>query len=203
MWRCCTPAVNNKHSWATQARACRPSFLRGPRARRQVRHRRVYLSPTTSAPPVLAMARFVSWAVRDGPVSSPFWPWRVLCPGPGATAPSHPRFPSLTDRVAMLPVSCRRWWWPWPCFASVVRGSLDVFTSTARHGPYLLVRLRVRPERHRAQSCVIALRSPAPERSSEYFRYSPDIHPKPVHQTQQRRRRLWAAASVLGRDPAS
>ena len=28
-------------------------------------------------------------------------------------------------------------------------------------------------------------------------------HPKPVHQTQQRRRRLWAAASVLGRDPAS
>jgi hypothetical protein len=122
--------------------------------------------------PVLAMARFVSWAVRDGPVSSPFWPWRVLCPGPCATAPSHPRFPSLTDRVAMLPVSCRRWWWPWPCFASVVRGSLDVFTSTARHGPYLLVRLRVRPERHRAQSCVIALRSPAPERSSEYS----DIH---------------------------
>jgi len=37
-------------------------------------------------------------------------------------------------------------------------------TSTARHGPYLLVRLRVRPERHRAQSCAIALRSPAPER---------------------------------------
>jgi len=32
-------------------------------------------------------------------------------------------------------------------------------TSTARHGPYLLVRLRVRPERHRAQSCTIALRS--------------------------------------------
>ena len=30
-------------------------------------------------------------------------------------------------------------------------------TSTARHGPYLLVRLRVRPERHRAQSCALAL----------------------------------------------
>ena len=29
-------------------------------------------------------------------------------------------------------------------------------TSTARHGPlYLLVRVRVRPERHRAQSCAI------------------------------------------------
>jgi hypothetical protein len=33
---------------------------------------------------------------------------------------------------------------------------------TARHGPYLLVRLHVRPERHRAQSCAIARRSPAP-----------------------------------------
>jgi len=44
-------------------------------------------------------------------------------------------------------------------------------TSTARHGPYLLVRLLVRvwPERHRAQSCgcAIALRSPASERPSE------------------------------------
>ena len=39
-----------------------------------------------------------------------------------------------------------------------------------------LVRLRVRPERHRAQSCTIALRSPAPERSSDLKRYSPDIH---------------------------
>jgi hypothetical protein len=28
--------------------------------------------------------------------------------------------------------------------------------STARHGPHLLVRLRVRPGRHRAQSCAIA-----------------------------------------------
>jgi len=56
-------------------------------------------------------------------------------------------------------------------------------TSTARHVPYLLafrvVRVRVRPERHRAQSCAIALRSPAPERSSNdihqlftYFRVS-------------------------------
>jgi hypothetical protein len=49
-------------------------------------------------------------------------------------------------------------------------------TSTARHGPYLLVRVRVRPELHRAQSCAIALRSPAPERSSDLKRYSPDIH---------------------------
>jgi hypothetical protein len=41
---------------------------------------------------------------------------------------------------------------------------------------YLLVRLRVRPERHLAQSCAIALRSPAPERSSDlktiFTRYS-------------------------------
>jgi hypothetical protein len=67
-------------------------------------------------------------------------------------------------------------------------------TSTARHGPYLLVRVRVRPERHRAQSCAIALRSPAPERSSRHLhqilpspsghpllsggRYSPDIPPR-------------------------
>ena len=38
-------------------------------------------------------------------------------------------------------------------------------TSTARHVPYLLVRVRVRPERHRPQSCAIALRSLAPEGS--------------------------------------
>jgi hypothetical protein len=49
-------------------------------------------------------------------------------------------------------------------------------SQSARHGPYLLVRVRVRPERHRAQSCAIALRSPAPERSSDLKRYSPDIH---------------------------
>ena len=160
MWRCCTPAVNNKHPWATQARDCRPSFLRGPRARRHGS----------------ATAAFTSHRL---PPPLPFWPWRVLCPGPCATAPSHPRFPSLTDRVAMLPVSCRRWWWPWPCFASVVRGSLvgrfHLYGQT-RALP-LSSTTCVRPERHRAQSCVIALRSPAPERSSEYFqiftRYSP------------------------------
>ena len=61
-------------------------------------------------------------------------------------------------------------------------------TSTARHGgPYLLVRVRVWPERHRAQSCAIALRSPASERYRgmptwhdihEIFkRLSRDIHP--------------------------
>ena len=51
-------------------------------------------------------------------------------------------------------------------------------TRTARHGPYLLVRLRVRPEHDRVQSCAIALRSPASERSSDLKRYSPDIHPR-------------------------
>ena len=40
-------------------------------------------------------------------------------------------------------------------------------STPARHVPYLLVRVRVRPERHRAQSCAIPLRSPAPERSSD------------------------------------
>ena len=49
-------------------------------------------------------------------------------------------------------------------------------TRTARHGPYLLVRVRVRPEHDRVQSCAIALRSPASERSSDLKRYSPDIH---------------------------
>ena len=33
--------------------------------------------------------------------------------------------------------------------------------------PYLLVRVHVRPEHDRVQSCAIALRSPAPERSSD------------------------------------
>ena len=47
-------------------------------------------------------------------------------------------------------------------------------TFTTRHGPYLLVRLRVRPERHRAQSCTIALPSPAPDPACAIFtRYSP------------------------------
>jgi hypothetical protein len=36
--------------------------------------------------------------------------------------------------------------------------------------------IALRSERHRAQSCAIALRSPAPERSSDLKRYSPDIH---------------------------
>jgi hypothetical protein len=53
-------------------------------------------------------------------------------------------------------------------------------TSTGRHGPFLLVRLRVWPERHLAQSCAIALRSPASERPSDLKRYSPDIHSKPA-----------------------
>ena len=53
-------------------------------------------------------------------------------------------------------------------------------TSTGRHGPFLLVRLRVWPERHLAQSCAIALRSPVSERPSDLKRYSPDIHSKPA-----------------------
>jgi hypothetical protein len=48
-------------------------------------------------------------------------------------------------------------------------------TSTVRHVPYLLVRdfeyVLLRPERHRAQSCAIALRSPAPQRC-----FRADIH---------------------------
>ena len=70
-------------------------------------------------------------------------------------------------------------------------------TSTARHGPYLLYllvrRLRVRPERHRAQSCAIALRSPAPERSSD------------IHQifTSRRPSLLISALRFLETAPAS
>ena len=42
---------------------------------------------------------------------------------------------------------------------------------------YLLVRVPVRPEHDRAQSCAIALRSPASEKPSELKRNSPDMHP--------------------------
>ena len=58
-------------------------FSSGPaRAEARVRHRRVYLSHY-STPPL------------------PFWPWRVLCPGPCATAPSHPfSFPNRPGRHA-------------------------------------------------------------------------------------------------------
>ena len=49
------------------------------------------------------------------------------------------------------------------------------FISTLCLLYYLLVRLRVRPEHDRVQSCAIALRSPASERSSDLIkRYSPD-----------------------------
>ena len=51
-------------------------------------------------------------------------------------------------------------------------------TLTARDADYPPVQLLVRPERHRAQSCAIALRSPASERSPDLNRYSPDIHHK-------------------------
>ena len=58
-------------------------FSSGPaRAEARVRHRRIYLSHY-STPPL------------------PFWPWRVLCPGPCATAPSHPfSFPNRPGRHA-------------------------------------------------------------------------------------------------------
>ena len=54
------------------------------------------------------------------------------------------------------------------------------FTCSPYVAPYELRslatrRLRVRPERHRAQSCTIALRSPASERSSDLNGYSPDM----------------------------
>ena len=66
----------------------------------------------------------------------------------------------------------------------VIRGISHPEASTARHGrthgPYLLVRVHVRPEHDRVQSCAIALRSPASERSSDLKRYSPDIHPEAV-----------------------
>ena len=51
-------------------------------------------------------------------------------------------------------------------------------TSTARDAAYmyLLVGLPVRPVGHQAQSCAIALRSPASEQSSDLTRMSPDFH---------------------------
>jgi len=48
-------------------------------------------------------------------------------------------------------------------------------TYTARDADYPSVHLTVRPGVHQAQSCAIALRSPASER------YSPDIHPRGHH----------------------
>ena len=57
-----------------------------------------------------------------------------------------------------------------------VAGNLAKSVASCTVGPYLLVRLRVRPEHDRVQSCAIALRSPASERSPDLKRYSPDIH---------------------------
>eukprot|EP00964_Phaeocystis_antarctica_P075689 scaffold46736_cov60-Phaeocystis_antarctica.AAC.3 len=49
-----------------------------------------------------------------------------------------------------------------------------------RDGPYLLVRVPVRPEHDRAQSCAIALRSPASERPSDLNRNSPKFTLAPL-----------------------
>ena len=52
-----------------------------------------------------------------------------------------------------------------------------------RDAAYLLVGLPVRPVGHQAQSCAIALRSPASERSSDLTRISPEFHIKPYTTT--------------------
>ena len=54
----------------------------------------------------------------------------------------------------------------------VTRRNSRYFYGQRRGLLYLLVGLRVRPEHHRAQSCAIALRSPASERPSDLT----DIH---------------------------
>jgi hypothetical protein len=59
----------------------------------------------------------------------------------------------------------------YPAMRPLPKLPLPLRPVTARHGPYLLVRLRVWPERHRAQSCAIALRSPAP-RVPTFFRFT-------------------------------
>eukprot|EP00964_Phaeocystis_antarctica_P036129 scaffold20650_cov74-Phaeocystis_antarctica.AAC.1 len=50
------------------------------------------------------------------------------------------------------------------------------YLSGQRRGLPPRRQLPVRPEHDRAQSCAIALRSPASERPSDSKRYSPDIH---------------------------
>ena len=53
---------------------------------------------------------------------------------------------------------------------------LSLADKQRRAAAYLLVRVRVRPEHDRVQSCAIALRSPTSKRSPDEKRYSPDIH---------------------------
>ena len=58
---------------------------------------------------------------------------------------------------------------PWRAPGYTIHGQTHTHTHTPPltcRVPVYLVRLRVWPERHRAQSCAIALRPPAPERSS-------------------------------------
>ena len=78
--------------------------------------------------------------------------------------------------------------------------------ARAKDRPVLLsifVRLRVWPERHRAQSCAIALRSPAPERPSNLTvkGYSPWIYstPRRGHPHLARLARLSRSASTRRR----
>ena len=80
--------------------------------------------------------------------------WKGLEPSLG-----HDRRGSLQRLPARVMFDLPRWAMAYP--ASGAAAAKTPATPTARHGPYLLVRLRVRPERHRAQSCAIALRSPA------------------------------------------
>ncbi len=63
-----------------------------------------------------------------------------------------------------------------------LQNSRYLYPSKARDADYLLGPRRTTrttcsaTEYHRAQSCAIALRSPAPERSSDRERHSPDVH---------------------------
>eukprot|EP00964_Phaeocystis_antarctica_P135897 scaffold100291_cov61-Phaeocystis_antarctica.AAC.4 len=66
---------------------------------------------------------------------------------------------------------------PSPSIPSGAVAAKTPATSTARDGPYLLVRVTVRPEHDRAQSCAIALRSPASERPSDLNRSKQSITP--------------------------
>jgi hypothetical protein len=70
-------------------------------------------------------------------------------------------------------------------------------TYTTRHEPYLLVRLLVRPERHRAQSCAIALRSPADPNQQNIHQFRRSV---PTPAGRKRRRGLRAGPKRAGTD---
>ena len=60
-------------------------------------------------------------------------------------------------------------------FSRVLQRQMDYLLDGQRRGLPPRRQLRVRPEHDQAQSCAIALRSPASERPSDLSRYSPDI----------------------------